>query len=234
MKHRWPRNARQAIALQERLRGRLRLGGRLPRPRHVAGADLAFDAPGGLLYAAVLVFSFPDLEPIESRIVRARIPFPYIPGLLSFREAPSIVRAFGRVQIRPDLLICDGQGIAHPRGIGLASHLGLLLDLPTIGCAKSLLVGDHDPVGARFGDRATLRVAGRTVGAVVRTRAGVRPMYISPGHRIGVEDAVRYVLACCRGFRLPEPVRQADILVGALKRRLRPGRAARGEPRTLW
>jgi deoxyribonuclease V len=234
MRHRWPRTARQAIVLQETLRGRLRLGGRLRPPRHVAGADIAFDTPAGLLYAAVVVFSFPDLVLRESRAVRARIPFPYVPGLLSFREAPAIVRTFRRLRVRPDLLICDGQGIAHPRGIGLASHLGLLLDVPTIGCAKSLLVGSHEPVGPRRGDRSRLRFAGRTVGAVLRTRPGVRPLYVSPGHRIGTEDAVRYVLASCRGFRLPEPVRRADLLAGALKRRRRAGPDARGTSGALW
>jgi deoxyribonuclease V len=184
----------------------------------VAGADIAYDESRGLQFAAVLVFTFPELRLVETRAVRGRIPFPYVPGLLSFREAPALLRAFRRLRARPDLLLCDGQGIAHPRGIGLASHLGLLLGLPTIGCAKSLLVGEHDPVGPRPGDRAPLRHEGRVVGAAVRTRAGVKPVFVSPGDRIGLADAARYVLACCRGFRLPEPVRRADRLVGILKR----------------
>ncbi len=226
--HRWPRSPRAAMALQERLRGRLRLGGRLRRPRLIAGADVAYDAGRGLLFAAVLVHSFPDLEPIEWCSVRAPVRFPYVPGLLSFREAPALLRAFAGLRSRPDLLLCDGQGIAHPRGFGLASHLGLLLGLPTIGCAKSRLVGEHGGPGPRPGDRAPLRYRGRVVGAVLRTRAGTRPIYVSPGHRIGLADAVRYALACCRGFRIPEPVRRADILVGALKRA--PGEGRRRGP----
>ncbi|HEU4403538.1 MAG TPA: deoxyribonuclease V [Candidatus Polarisedimenticolia bacterium] len=217
-RHPWPRSPRAAIALQRRLRSLVRPAGRLKPPRHVAGADIAYDAGRGLMYAAVLVFSYPDLELRERRMVCCRIRFPYIPGLLSFREAPAILLAFDRLRIRPDLLLCDGQGIAHPRGIGLASHLGLLTGIPTIGCAKSRLVGEHGPLGPCPGDRTPLRFGGRKVGAVVRTRPGVRPLYVSPGHRIGIADAVRHVLACCRGFRLPEPVRQADILVATFKR----------------
>jgi deoxyribonuclease V len=210
---------RRAIDLQRRLRARLRIGGcQDPRPRLVAGADVAYDPARAEMFAAVLVFSFPELRLVETSAVRCPIRFPYVPGLLSFREAPALVRAFDRLGARPDLLICDGQGIAHPRGIGLASHLGLLLGVPTIGCAKSLLVGEHAPVGPRPGDRAPLRYGGRVVGAALRTRAGVRPIFVSPGHRIGLAAAVRYVLACCRGFRLPETVRRADLMVAALKR----------------
>jgi deoxyribonuclease V len=184
------------------------------RVRLVAGADVAYDMRRERLFSAVLVYSFPDMVLRESRLILAPIRFPYVPGLLSFREAPALVRAFDRLQARPDLLLCDGQGIAHPRGIGLASHLGLLLGVPTIGCAKSRLVGSHEPVGPRAGDRAPLEVDGRTVGWVLRTRAGVRPVYVSPGHLIGRAAAARWVLECCRGFRLPEPVRQADLFVG--------------------
>lgn len=197
----------------------------------MAGADIAYDAARNLSFAAVLVFTFPDLDPVEAKWARGRIRFPYIPGLLSFREAPALVRAFRRLRTHPDLLICDGQGIAHPRGIGLASHLGLILGLPTIGCAKSRLIGSHGPVGRAAGCLTPLLYRGRTVGAVVRSRRGVRPLYVSPGDHIGVADAVRYVLACCRGFRIPEPVRQADILVGRLKRADPPAAAARRRPR---
>ena len=217
MKHSWPRTARPAMALQERLRGRISIGDHLGAVRRVAGADIAYDPSRDRLYAAVLVFSFPSLEPIEWRAVTARIRFPYVPGLLSFREVPALLAAWRLLKTRPDLLICDGQGIAHPRGIGLASHLGLLLDRPTIGCAKSRLVGRHGPVGVQRGARASLVHGGRVVGTVLRTRPGVKPLYISPGHRIGLGDSVRYVLACTRGFRLPEPVRQADRLVAGLR-----------------
>jgi deoxyribonuclease V len=180
----------------------------------VAGADVAYDSRRERLVAAVLVFRLPGMECVEARQVVRPIRFPYVPGLLSFREAPAILAACDRLTARPDLLLCDGQGIAHPRGFGLASHLGLLLDVPSIGCAKSRLVGTHGEVGPHHGDRSPLRYQGKVVGSVVRTRDEVRPLYISPGHRIGVPASIRLVLGLCRGFRLPEPTRQADILVG--------------------
>lgn len=216
--HRWPTSARRAIALQKRLRDDLRLTGAPRRVSIVAGADISYDLGEGRLYAAVLNYSFPGLRHLETALVRAPIRFPYVPGLLSFREAPGLIRAFNRLGTRPDLLICDGQGIAHPRGIGLASHLGLLLDLPTIGCAKSRLIGTHLMPGESSGSTAPLYHDGRRVGTVVRSRRGVRPLYVSPGHRMGIAASARYVLACCRGYRLPEPVRQADLVVGAARR----------------
>ena len=215
----WPRTARAAIAIQNRLRQRVRAGGPASRVRFVAGADVAYDTKNDRLFAAVLVYSYPDLVLHEVRSCSAPVRFPYIPGLLSFREAPTLIRAYRRLRLRPDLLICDGQGIAHPRGVGLASHLGLVLGVPTIGCAKSRLVGEHGEVGPHRGDRTPLLIDRRVVGSVIRSRTGVRPLYISPGHGIDLERSVKYVLACGRGFRLPEPVRQADIFVGRLKRR---------------
>ncbi len=215
----WPRTARAAIAIQDRLRERIRAGGRAGRVRLIAGADVAYDTKNDRLFAAVLVYSYPDLVLREVRSSSAPVRFPYIPGLLSFREAPALIRAYRRLYLRPDLLICDGQGIAHPRGVGLASHLGLVLGVPTIGCAKSRLVGEHGEVGPHRGDRTPLLLDRRVVGSVIRSRTGVRPLYISPGHGIDLERSVKYVLACGRGFRLPEPVRQADIFVGRLKRR---------------
>ncbi|HZN02538.1 MAG TPA: deoxyribonuclease V, partial [Candidatus Polarisedimenticolia bacterium] len=225
---RWPRTPRAAIALQKSLRPRLSLLGGPRSPRTVAGADLAYDLERDRLHAVVVVFRFPSLEWVETSAVTRRIPFPYIPGLLSFREAPAIIAAWRRLRRPADLLLCDGQGIAHPRGLGLASHLGLLLDVPTIGCAKSLLVGEHGPVGYDRSATTPLRHAGRIVGAVVRTRAGVAPIVVSPGHRIGVARAVRLALACTRGFRIPEPTRQADLLVGRLRRGLEAPRPPRG------
>jgi deoxyribonuclease V len=165
------------------------------------------------------------MEIVETSAVRRRVTFPYIPGLLSFREAPAIVAAWRRLRHRADLLLCDGQGIAHPRALGLAAHLGLLLGVPAIGCAKSRLCGENDEPGPRRGDRAPLVLDGRVVGAVVRTRDRVRPLYVSPGHLLGVESAVRWVLACGGGFRLPEPTRRADMLVGRIARGLEPAAA---------
>lgn len=219
LRHRWPRTVRAAVALQKTLRSRVRAVGGPHRVRLVAGADLAYDPRRDVLYAAILVYRYPDLELVEARLVTRPIGFPYVPGLLSFRELPGILAAWRLLRCRPELVLCDGQGIAHPRGVGLASHLGLLLGVPTIGCAKSRLVGEHGAVGQRRGDRASLRFGGRTVGAVLRTREGARPVYVSPGHLIGLRAAIRFVLGCCRGFRVPEPIRHADHFVAEARRR---------------
>jgi deoxyribonuclease V len=221
---RWPRTPRAAIALQKRLRPHLILAGGPRAPKTVAGADLAYDLETDRLYAVVVVLSFPALELLETVSVVRRVTFPYVPGLLSFREAPAVLSAWKRLRRPADLLLCDGQGIAHPRGIGLASHIGLVLDVPTVGCAKSLLVGTHGPLGRRRGSTSPLRHDGRVVGAAVRTRDGVNPLYVSPGHRVGIAAAVRLALACGAGFRVPEPTRLADRIVGRLRR----GAAASG------
>ena len=216
--HRWPRDPAAARALQATLAARVSLRGAPRRVTRVAGADVAFLPGGTHLVAAVVVLDYPGLRPVETAAVVRRVLFPYVPGLLSFREAPAILAAFARLRGRPDLLLCDGQGIAHPRRLGLASHLGILLDLPTIGCAKSRLVGTHGEPGPARGDRAPLRHAGRQVGAVLRTRDGTRPLFVSPGHRMSLAAASAWTLACCAGRRLPEPTRLADRLVGRLAR----------------
>jgi deoxyribonuclease V len=213
-RHPWPRDATRAIRLQRSLRPHLRIGGSPAAVRLVAGADIAYDPRRDRLLAAILVFRLPGLELVAASQVARKVRFPYVPGLLSFREAPPLLEAWDRLATKPDLLICDGQGIAHPRGLGLASHIGLLTGVPTIGCAKSRLVGVHDEVGSTRGDRTPLRHEGRVVGAVVRTRSGVRPLFVSPGHLIGVPAATRWVLKLCRGYRLPEPTRLADQFVG--------------------
>jgi deoxyribonuclease V len=213
-RHPWPRDARRAIRLQRSLRPRLRIRGSPAAVRLVAGADIAYDPEHDRLLAAILVFRLPGLDLVETSQVVRPVRFPYVPGLLSFRESPALLDAWERLTARPDLLLCDGQGIAHPRGLGLASHLGLLTSVPTIGCAKSRLVGEHGVVGPRRGDRVPLTHEGKVVGAVVRTRSNVRPLYVSPGHLIGIPAATRWVLRLCRGFRLPEPTRLADRFVG--------------------
>jgi deoxyribonuclease V len=213
-RHPWPRDAKRAIRLQRSLHPRLRIGGSPAGVRLVAGADIAYDPRRDRLLAAILVFRLPGLELVETSQVARKVRFPYVPGLLSFREAPPLLEAWDRLAAKPELLICDGQGIAHPRRLGLASHLGLLIGVPTIGCAKSRLVGVHDEVGSQRGDRTPLRHEGRILGAVVRTRSRVRPLYVSPGHLIGIPAATRWVLRLCRGYRLPEPTRLADQFVG--------------------
>jgi deoxyribonuclease V len=165
--------------------------------------------------AAIVVMSFPGLKVVERVTAERPIEFPYVPGLLAFREIPSILDAFARLSTRPDLLLVDGHGYAHPRRFGIACHLGVELDLPSIGCGKSLFVGEHAEPGRRRGSRTPLRREGETIGSVVRTRDGVRPIYVSVGHRIGLAAAVRIVLACCARYRLPEPIRFADMLAGS-------------------
>jgi deoxyribonuclease V len=175
--------------------------------------------------AAVAVFLYPSLELVETRFASAELVVPYIPGLLSFREIPVLIRCLAKVRTPFDVMICDGQGIAHPRGLGLASHLGLLMRKPTIGCAKSILVGEHGDVGVSRGDLAPMVFQGRRVGTAVRTRANVKPVYVSPGHLTNHLGACRLILGCARRYRLPEPTRHADRIAGQEKRRLEAGAA---------
>lgn len=211
--------AAEAIARQAALRHLVRTE---PLPLGsvslVAGCDLAI--AGDLLCAAVRLYAFPSLKPAGGAEAVRPARFPYVPGLLSFREVPVLLDAFARLDLRPDVVLCDGQGIAHPRRFGLACHLGLLLDLPSVGCAKSRLTGEHGEVALARGSHTPLRDGDETIGAVLRTRDGVRPLFISIGHRARIEDAIGLVLACGAGYRLPEPVRQADRDAGRLARAL--------------
>jgi len=176
----------------------------------VAGVDTHYQ--NGLAIAAVVVVSIQNLEPVDWVTSTQRLNFPYIPGLLAFREGPAVVEALAKLRSQPDLLIFDGQGIAHPRRIGIASHIGLLMDRPSIGCAKTRLVGRHAEPGCEKGSYALLRDRGETIGAALRTRSGVKPVYVSIGHRVDLPDSIRLILQCCRRFRLPEPIRRADQL----------------------
>jgi len=205
-------DARAAAALQRELAGRVRLEPLTAPPRTIAGTDLAFDTRAGLAYAAVVIVDAATLAPVAAAAVTRPVDFPYVPGLLSFREIPALLDCLERLGELPDLFLCDGQGIAHPRGFGLAAHLGVLLDRPSIGCAKSRLVGEHAEPPAERGGRTELLYAGRVVGTVLRTRRNVRPLYVSPGHRVAVADAAAFVLATARRFRLPEPIRLAHRL----------------------
>lgn len=220
--HRWDLGYREAAALQSELAARVRL---LPLPlrriRRVAGADIAVSGDTGV--AAVVVFDFPSLEIVEECAAAAELSFPYVPGLLSFREIPALAECLREVRTPFDVLLCDGQGVAHPRRFGLASHLGLLLRKPTVGCAKSRLVGEHGAVGPGRGDFSPLMHKGKRVGCALRTRDGVRPVYVSPGHLVDHASSRRIVLACATRFRIPEPTRQADRLAGEEKRRLEAG-----------
>jgi deoxyribonuclease V len=218
--HRWDVTPAEARALQTELRGRVELRDRLGRLHRVAGADVAFDGSGEgrEAIAAVVVFSYPGWEELECAIARRPLTFPYVPGLLSFREIPAILAALELLQKTPDLIFCDGQGYAHPRRFGLASHLGVLLDVPTIGCAKSRLIGTHREPGARPGSWTPLMDDEERIGAVLCTRAGSRPLYISCGHRVSLERAVSLTLEACDGPRVPLPTRRADRCVAQAKR----------------
>ncbi len=208
--HAWTLDPDEAVRVQTRLRARLVLAWDDRPVAAVGGVDV--DLAGGQARAAIVVLRYPDLAPLAAVTADAPLVFPYLPGLLAFREGPAVLAAWEKLPLKPDLLLFDGQGIAHPRGLGIASQLGLWLETPSIGVAKSRLYGRHAEVGPRCGDRADLRDErdpARVIGAVLRTRERANPLYISPGHRIDLEHAVAFVLACCRGYRLPEPTRWA-------------------------
>ncbi len=215
--HRWDVSYDEAVAIQNELRKKVSFTPSGRSISTVAGADVSFTKNSGTMHAAVAVLKFPSLEPVEYSIAEEEATFPYIPGLLSFREAPIVAKAFEKLTRRPDLLICDGQGVAHPRGFGLASHLGLLLEIPSIGCAKSRLCGEHGQVGPEVGEYAPLKLKGRTIGAVLRTREDVKPVFVSVGHMVDLRGAIRMTLRCGAGYRLPEPTRAAHHLVNAAR-----------------
>ncbi len=212
--HGWQLNTAQALDLQRRLAAQVSRDSEVITPHFIAGVDISVGKAQGVATGAIVVLSYPELEMVETKIVRGRLDFPYIPGLLSFRESPLSLAAGERLSITPDLILVDGQGVAHPRRFGLACHLGLLWDMPTIGCAKSLLCGSHEALGAEAGSYAEVIDKGETIGAALRTRAGVKPVYISIGHKVNLETAIHWVLKCCRGYRLPEPLRLAHLVAG--------------------
>jgi deoxyribonuclease V len=213
--HDWDVTPAQARRIQDELRHLVVDRDALGAVRYVAGTDVAFEDGGRVTRGAVAVMRFPSLELIEHRLARRPTSFPYVPGLLSFREIPVLLDALGQLDLQPDLILCDGQGLAHPRRFGLACHLGVLVDIPTIGVAKSRLTGTHGHLAVAKGSRAPLLDAGEIIGTVLRTRAGVRPVYVSIGHRVSLETATRYALSCVTRYRLPETTRWADRLAAA-------------------
>jgi deoxyribonuclease V len=218
LRTRWNLTPQEAMRLQQALRERVERKDRFGTLQFVAGADLAFDPETNLAFAGVIVYRLPQLREVERRTARRTLRFPYVPGLLSFRESPVLLAAFGQLRTEPDVILIDGHGIAHPRRFGIACHLGLLLDKPTIGCAKSILVGEAAEPGARAGSTAPLVDKGETVGMVLRTRDHVKPIYVTTGHRVSLESAVRIVRQCLDGFRIPRPTREADHFVRDLRR----------------
>ncbi len=236
----WPRTVQEAITIQNSLRDQVITQDQLGEVRHVGGVDVGFEVAPGILppatlvepfavalpctskdntvvRAAAVVLSFPGLELVDSALARAPVTFPYVPGLLSFRELPAVLEALKLLTIIPGLILCDGQGIAHPRRIGIASHLGVLTGIPTIGVAKSLLVGTHEKLPLARGAWRPLMDRGEIIGAALRTRANVTPVYVSPGHRVSLATALHYVLACTIQYRLPETTRHAHRLASVLK-----------------
>jgi deoxyribonuclease V len=208
----WPRSVAEARVVQENLRGRVITERRRRRIRTVAGADVGFEQNGAVARAAVVVLDFPSLKLLEHVVVRRKTRFPYVPGYLSFREVPVVLAALARLKRKPDIILCDGQGYAHPRRFGLACHLGVVTNLPTIGVAKSRLIGTHEPVPPEKGAWVPLMDGDEQIGVVLRTRTGVAPLFVSVGHRIGLEQAIEIVLACTPKYRLPETTRQAHRL----------------------
>lgn len=216
--HSWDLTPTEGVALQRELAGKIDTRTPLRPCKLVAGADVSYDRFAPIFYAAVVVVRTEDGAVVEAQTAVRQSPFPYVPGLLSFREAPAVLEAFAKLKARPDAAMFDGHGYAHPRRFGLACHLGLWLGLPSLGCAKSVLVGQGREPGKKPGALSALRDGKETIGKIVRTRFGIKPVYVSTGHMIDLASAVRLVLQCCRGYRLPEPTRQAHLHVNALRR----------------
>ena len=216
--HDWSLTPREAVELQKKLRERVRITPLRKKVETVAGADISFNKFDPTIYTAVVVLRLPSLEVVEEVGIVSETRFPYVPGLLSFRESPSVLEAWARLETEPDAVMFDGQGLAHPRRVGIASHVGLMLSRPTLGCAKSVLVGRYEEPGEERGSWSPMVDKGETVGAAVRTKRRVQPVYVSPGHLIDLEGAVELTLRCDGGYRQPEPTRRAHLLVNALRR----------------
>ncbi len=207
--HPWNVNAEEAIQIQNNLKNHIVLEKTFTEIRTIGGADVAYSKDRNILFAAIAVLSFPKMETLNITTAQGETSFPYVPGLLSFREAPILINALRKLKMKPDVMTYDGQGIAHPRGIGLASHMGLWLDLPSIGCAKTPLLNDFINPGPSRGSFEPIRKEGKEVGAVLRTKDKVKPLFVSPGHRIDLSTSIQLILESCQGFRSPEPLRKA-------------------------
>lgn len=207
--HRWDVSPAEARQIQEELGKKVRIADGFKKVRLIAGADIGFG--NGCARAVCVVMTFPELEVVEEVMVKGEVRFPYVPGLLTFREGPLLLSAFSRLKKTPDVILFDGQGIAHQRNLGLAAHMGVLLGWPTLGCAKSRLVGKYREPGAKKGSMSTLTYKGNRVGSVVRTRTNVRPVFVSPGNLISFASSEKLVLKCATRYRIPEPTRIADI-----------------------
>lgn len=215
--HSWDLTPKEARNLQIELAAKLVLHDDFSGPSLIAGVDVSYTKENGLSYAGVVVVDYPDLKVVEKKYAIQPTPFPYVPGLLTFREGPAIIAAFARLECEPDLIIFDGQGQAHPKSFGIAAHIGLLLDKPSIGCAKKKLCGSYIEPGPLPGDTNPIVYKDKTIGAVVRTKKKVKPVFVSSGHRIGLTSSVDFILSTCRGYRLPELTRMAHNFVSQLR-----------------
>jgi len=212
--HGWQVSINQALDIQRKLADQVSRKSEVNVPQFIAGADIAVWRAQGTAQAAVVVLQYPELKLVETKVVNGKLHFPYVPGLLSFRESPLTLAAFESLNTTPDLILVDGQGIAHPRRLGFASHMGLFLNTPTIGCAKSLLCGQHEEPDVKPGSYAEIVDRGEVIGAALRTKFGVKPIFISIGHKVDLQTAVHWVLECCHGYRVPEPTRLAHLAAG--------------------
>jgi deoxyribonuclease V len=210
--HPWDVSIAEAKQLQLELAQHIVLEDRFQAPRFVAGVDVGFENKGKVTRAAIAVLNYPELELIDKSVIRSKTCFPYVPGYLSFRELPAVLQALDKLKTIPDMFLCDGQGIAHPRRFGIACHLGVLTDIPSIGVAKSRLVGSYLEPGINKGEQSPLYYKDEVIGTVLRTRKAVKPLFISPGHRISMESVATWVLNCTTRYRLPETTRQAHRL----------------------
>jgi len=213
--HSWEVSPHEAIQLQKELKKKISLKKSFNKIKNVAGADVSYYK--NKMIAGVIVFEFPNLKVMERQSFISPVNFPYIPGLLTFREGPSLLEAFKKIKVEPDIILFDGQGIAHPRRMGIATHLGLFLDKPTIGCAKSKLSGNYNALGEEKGSYSFLRERKEIIGAVVRTRKKVKPIFVSPGHKIDLPNSIEIVLKCTDKYKLPVPIREAHLFVNQLK-----------------
>jgi deoxyribonuclease V len=212
--HSWQVSPAQALDLQQRLAAQVSKNSEVTAPHFIAGVDISAGKASGMATASVVVLNYPELKLVEMKVAQGRLDLPYIPGLLSFRESPLTLAACQELTITPDLILVDGHGIAHPRRFGLASHLGLFLNTPTIGCAKSRLCGQHEEPGVEPSSYTEVKDKGETIGVALRTKLGVKPIYVSIGHKVDLQTAIHWVMKCCCGYRLPEPTRLAHLAAG--------------------